>query len=61
MAHRKKEIIKVLIYKTRKFPRRCRRISFEVIDDGSQYDVVTTLMSYMNLGRYSIITPSNKG
>jgi len=55
MSRVKKELIEVRIWKTRKYPYRCTRIKFEMIDDGMQYDAVKTLMSYLNVGRYSFV------
>ena len=56
MPKQKKEWVEVKIWKTRKYPYRCTQIKFEMIDDGSQVDAVQTLMSYLNVGRYSFIS-----
>ena len=52
---KKKEWVEVKIHKTGKYPKRCTRIKFEMIADGSQWDAVEMLMAYLDLGRYSFI------
>ena len=54
---RKREYVEVKIWRTGKYPYKCTRIGFQMIDDGSQYDAVKMLMAYMGAGRYSFINP----
>ena len=58
---KKKELIEVRLHKTGKYPRRCTRIQFEMIADGSQYDAVKLLMSGLGLGRYSFVESDRQG
>jgi hypothetical protein len=57
---KKKEWVEVRVWRTGKYPRRCTRIRFEMIADGSQCDAVKTLMSYLDIGQYSFVKNTQK-
>lgn len=50
-----KEWVEVRLWRTGKYPRRCTRIRFEMLKDGSQFDAVKMFMAYLDIGRYSFV------
>ena len=55
MPKLKKKWVEVKIHKLKKYPFRCSRIRFEMVEDGSEYDAVEMLMAYLDPGRYSFV------